>query len=172
LPFCISPSAWIQIIRALTPRTEDFDRTVVDLLTSPFVGYRTAVEPSVVQEVVGRMDHLEDASPEMAIAVLTDTAKVSEIERAVSTEDEETVEEAVRVAYSTKAREMEDAVAASEQRVAKIETALREAEEPAANIEVARQEAEEAKDERDEAEAARLRLQDDRKELEAEKQAL
>lgn len=63
LPFCISPSAWVQIIRALTPRTDDFDRTVVDLLTSPFVGYRRAVDPAVLKEVVGRMDHFEDASP-------------------------------------------------------------------------------------------------------------
>jgi hypothetical protein len=177
LPFCISPSAWVQIIRALTPRTEDFDRTVVDLLTSPFVGYRRAVNSSVVQEVVGRMDHFEDASPEMAVAVLTDTAKVSEIEQAVSTEDEEMVEKTVKAAYSTKAREMQEAVAASEQRVVEVEKGLLEAEARAAEIEVARaldrEEAEKAQDrERDEGEAAKLQLQRQREKWEGEEQAL
>jgi hypothetical protein len=128
LPFCISPSVWVQITRALTPRTEDFDRTVVDLLTSPFVGYRTAVNPAVVQEVIGRMDHYQDASPEMAIAVLTDTAKVAAIGKAISTEDEVLVERAVKAAYSAKAREMQEAVDASQQRLLHIEAALKRAE--------------------------------------------
>ena len=75
LPFCISPSAWVQITRALTPRTEDFDRTVVDLLTSPFVGYRPGINSAVVQEVVGRMDHFEDASPEMAFLRFSPTPR-------------------------------------------------------------------------------------------------
>ena len=128
LPFCVSPSIWVQIIRALAPRTEDFDRTAVDLLTSPYLGYRPAVNSAIVQEVVGRMDHFEDASPEMAIAVITDSAKVSQINAAVSTEDEGTVEEAVRVAYSAKAREMEAGVATSQKRVTEIQELLREAE--------------------------------------------
>jgi hypothetical protein len=132
LPFCVSPSTWVQIIRALTPRTEDFDRTVVDLLTSPFVGYRPAVNSAVVEEVVGRMDHFEDTSPEMALAILTDTAKVLEIEKAVSTQDEATVEEAVRVAYSNKAQEMQEAVAASQRRLTAIEDSMRETETRAA----------------------------------------
>ena len=136
LPFCVSPSAWVQVIRALTPRTDDFNRTVVDLLTSPFVGYRPAVNPFVVQEVVGRMDHFHDASPEIALAVLTDTAKVTEIERAVAAEDEEIMEEAVRSAYSAKAREMEEAIAASEARVAKAHEALAASEDARAEAEL------------------------------------
>lgn len=128
LPFCVSPSAWVQIIRALTPRTDDFDRTVVDLLTSPFVGYRAAVNPAVVQEVIGRMDHFEDVSPELALTVLTDTAKVREIEKAVAAENQETVAAAVRAAYSSKAREMEAAVAASAQQAAQAEHDRRTAE--------------------------------------------
>lgn len=128
MPFCVSPSTWIQVVRALTPRTDDFERTVVDLLTSPYVGYQPAVDPVVVQEVVGRMDHFEDASPEMAVAVLTDTAVVSQIGTAVATDDEVAVEESVMTAYSTKAREMREAVAASERRVAEVTSALEDAE--------------------------------------------
>ena len=116
LPFCISPSAWVQVARALTPRTEDFDRTVVDLLASPFVGYGGAVDQSVVSEVVGRMDDLEDASPELALAVLTDTAKVREIEAMTAQDDEERVGQTVRTAYSEKARELQEAANASEYR--------------------------------------------------------
>lgn len=126
LPFCISPSAWVQVVRALTPRTEDFERTVVDLLTSPFVGYRPAVTQEVIKETLGRMDNMEDASPEMAMEILTDTAKIKEIERAVESQDEEAIDEAVRVAYSDKARELQEAVAASEARVAAVETKIDE----------------------------------------------
>ncbi|MGA9313634.1 MAG: hypothetical protein WBV77_03285, partial [Solirubrobacteraceae bacterium] len=163
LPFCISPSAWVQIIRALTPRTDDFDRTIVDLLTSPYVGYRRAVDPSVVQEVVGRMDHMEDASPEMAIAVLTDTAVVSEIEEAVSMEDEATVEEAVTVAYNTKVQEMQKAVSTSEQRAVEAKEALARAEAKAAEVEADRSRDREATD--------RARQQE-REEWESEKRSL
>jgi hypothetical protein len=118
-PFCISPSAWVQIIRALTPRTEDFDRTVVDLLTSPYLAYRHAVDPAVVQEVIGRMDHYEDASPELAVEVLADTAKVGEIEAALRLEDAGKVEEAVHSSYSSKARELQAAAVAGSQQAAK-----------------------------------------------------
>jgi hypothetical protein len=177
LPFCMSPSAWVQIIRALTPRTDDFDRTVVDLLTSPFVGYRRAVDPAVLDEVVGRMDHFDDASPEMALAVLTDTARVTELEQAVSNEDDDAIEEAVRAAYSAKAQELQEAVAASARRVADIEKALADAEARAAEVEVARardlQEAEEVRgSHREEADAAKTQLARQREEWEAEKQAL
>lgn len=73
------------------------------------------------------MDHFQDASAETALAVLTDTAKIHGIEEAVETEDEQTVEETVRAAYSAKAREMEEAVVASQQRAAKAEQARNEA---------------------------------------------
>ena len=161
LPFCVSPSAWVQIIRALTPRTDDFDRTVVDLLTSPYVGYRRAVNASVVREVVGRMDHLEDASPELAIAILTDTAAVSTIEDAVSDEDDGRIGQTVEVAYSRKAKELQDAVVASEQRLAEIQSALAAAQTDAAQAEIRHTR------ERELAEQAQLRLQSERAEAAA-----
>lgn len=132
LPFCISPSAWIQVIRALTPRTDDFDRTMVDLLTSPFVGYRRAINQAVVQEVVGRIDNLEDASPEMALEVLADGAKVAEIEVASGSGDEEVIGEVVGSAYASKARELHDAVKASEERAAQAAEAATQAQREAA----------------------------------------
>jgi hypothetical protein len=164
LPFCVSPSAWVQITRALTPRTADFDKTVVDLLTSPYVGYRTAVNPAVVQEVIGRMDHFEDASPELALTVLTDTAKVREIENAVATENRETVAAAVTAAYSSKAREMEAAVAASVEQAAVAESERRAAQARADEAARALRRAE------DEAEQTRQELQAERESRETERQ--
>jgi hypothetical protein len=108
LPFCISPSSWVQVVRALTPRTEEFEETVVALLTSPYVGYRPVVDQRTVREVVARIDTLEDASPELAIAVLEDSALVRDISDAT---DEE-VEERVRAAYSTKTRELQEQASA------------------------------------------------------------
>ncbi len=117
LPFCISPSAWVQIVRAMTPRTEDFEDMVVELLASPYVGYQGPLDQRTVREVVARMDRYDDASPELALAVVQDSALMHEIEEA----DDEQVEERVRTAYSAKAKELkkqaEDAakVAANEQ---------------------------------------------------------
>jgi hypothetical protein len=164
LPFCVSPSAWVQIIRALTPRTEDFDRTVVDLLTSPFVGYQSAVNASVVREVIGRMDHFEDASPELALTVLADTAKVHEIEKAVAAENKATVDAAVKSAYSLKAREMEDAVAASVQQTARADRERRDAEARAAEA------AEALASTREQVDQAERNLQSEREGREAETQ--
>ena len=62
------------------------------------------------------MDDLEDASPELALAVLTDTAKVREIEAMTAQDDEERVGQTVRTAYSEKARELQEAANASEYR--------------------------------------------------------
>jgi hypothetical protein len=105
LPFCISPSSWVQIVRALTPRTEDFEETVVGLLTSPYVGYRQSVDQRAVREVVARMDAAEnDASPELAIAVLQDSALVQAI---IGASDDDVAEE-VSQAYSKKARELQE----------------------------------------------------------------
>ena len=105
LPFCISPSAWVQIVRALTPRTEDYEETVVTLLTSPYVGFRPSVDQRAVREVVARMDAtIEDASPELAIAVLQDSALV----QAIINASEDDVSERVREAYSSKARELQE----------------------------------------------------------------
>lgn len=104
LPFCISPSSWAQVMRALTPRTKDLEGTVVDLLTSPYVGYRSPVRPEVVRAVVGRMDQYTDASPELALAVLKDTALVSDIGSAETSEE---VGRRVTAAYSTKLDEFQ-----------------------------------------------------------------
>ena len=173
LPFCVSPSAWVQIIRALTPRTADFDRTVVDLLTSPYVGYRTAVNSAVVQEVIGRMDHLEDASPELALTVLTDTAKVRDIERAVAKENRESVVAAVTAAYSEKAREMQEAVAASVQQAAAAETQRRASQALAEGAADAQRRAEEeAEQTRQQFEALRERWEEERRQSSAEVEQL
>lgn len=110
LPFCITPSAWLQVVRALTPRTEDYEQTVVDLLASPFVGYRRPVDQKAVREVVGRLEDQKDRSPELALAVLQDTALVHEI--AVARSPSRVAEEVDR-AYETKTRELQEHAAAA-----------------------------------------------------------
>lgn len=165
-PFCVSPSAWVQIIRALTPRTDDFDRTVIDLLTSPFLGYRRAVDPAVVNEVIGRMDHYEDASPELAIEVLADTAKVGEIEQALTLGTEEKVEETVRSAYSSRARELQEAAAEGTKKAARADRERQEALDRAERADTHRQR------ERAEKEGAETQLREERMSWESEKNVL
>ena len=148
----------------------------MDLLTSPFVGYCRAVAPAVIQEVIGRMDHLEDVSPELAVAVLTDTVAVDEIEKAISSHKEDVIEKEVRVVYSTKGRELEEAVVASELRLAEVEQELATAEAKAADAEIARTKDYDAAEvhgrERDPATAVASALKRERDQWKAEKEAL
>lgn len=87
MPFCVSGSAWAQIVRAFTPRTEDFEQTIVDLLATPYVRYRGAINPRVVEEVVGRVDQFEGADARLASEVLADTALVRDIAQAETDEE-------------------------------------------------------------------------------------
>ncbi len=111
LPFCITPSAWTQVMRALTPRTDNYEQTVVDLLASPFVRYRRSVDQKAVREVVGRMEDQKDRSPELALAVLQDTALVHDIAKSSGPNLEEVDERA----YSSKTREMQDQMTAAQE---------------------------------------------------------
>jgi hypothetical protein len=79
LPFCMTSSAWAQIVRAFTPRTADWDQMVVDLLASPYVGWKRGVSLPAVLEVVARVDQYADTSVDLAWEVLADTAKMAEV---------------------------------------------------------------------------------------------
>src|SRR5690606_25848178 len=79
LPFCVATSAWLQIMRSFTPRTDDLDRTMVDLLASPYVTVRRGIPAAVVEEVVGRVDQAKQGDVRLATAVLADTALVADI---------------------------------------------------------------------------------------------
>lgn len=102
LPFCISPSAWVQIVRAMTPRTDNFEEMVVELLASPYVGYEGPVNPEAVRAVVARMDLHDEDSEEIALAVVQDSALMSSVEEAGEAE----IEERVRYVYAEKAKEL------------------------------------------------------------------
>ena len=128
LPFCITPSAWLQVMRALTPRTEDYEQTIVDLLASPFVGYQRPVDQKAVREVVGRLEDQKDRSPELALAVLQDTALVHDISVA---RGRQAVAEEVERAYSTKTRELQEQAAAAATRAADEEAKREQAEQRA-----------------------------------------
>ncbi len=81
LQFCISTSAWAQIVRSLTPRTEDVDQALVDLLASPYMRYRGSISPQIVQDVVARIDQYKGMSPGLASEVLLNGALVRDFSR-------------------------------------------------------------------------------------------
>lgn len=123
LPFCVSTSAWVQVVRAFTPRTADYDQTVVDLLSTPYVRYRGAINPQVVQEIVGRIDQFEGADAALASEVLADTALVRDIAQA-----QDDVERAAKIenAFVVKAQELRERLEETERRVMEIgETAAK-----------------------------------------------
>lgn len=79
LPFCMSSSSWAQVVRAFTPRTDDWEKMVVDLLSSPYVGWKRGLDSAAVLEVVGRIDQYAGDGADLAWEVLADTAKMAQI---------------------------------------------------------------------------------------------
>jgi hypothetical protein len=144
LPFCVGTSAWVQVMRAFTPRTEDFDKSLVELLATPYLRYRggPGISPRVVDAVVGRVDAYKGASPKLASEVLADTALVDDIASARTDAEREAK---VENAFIMKSEELRERAEASERR---------EAEERASRV-AAEEEARRA-DKLREAEAARL----------------
>jgi NCAIR mutase (PurE)-related protein len=116
MPFCVSASAWLQVMRAFIPRTDDFDQSLVDLLASPYIRRRGGLSPVAVEEVVGRVDQFEGATPKLASRVLADTALVNDIERAKPA-DREAI---IRDAFVMKAKETEQQLAEVERREASV----------------------------------------------------
>jgi len=122
LPFCISPSSWVQIVRAMTPRTENFENMVVELLASPYVGYEGPANQEAVRAIVARMDLHDEDSEEVALAVVEDSALMSSVEEA----EEHEVEERVRFVYAEKSKELRQ-LAEESARIASDEQVAREA---------------------------------------------
>jgi len=112
LPFCVATSAWLQVMRSFVPRTEDLDKTIVDLLTSACIPMLRPLPEWVVEEVVGRVEQYENADARLASEVLADTAFVAEIERA---EDADERRRCVDSALERKMVELVDKLDAAEQ---------------------------------------------------------
>lgn len=139
LPFCVATSAWLQVMRSFTPRTDDLDRTVIDLLASPFVTVRRGVPTPIVEEVVGRVDQAEQGDAKLASAVLTDTALVASIGKARDkAERAKRVDRAFEIKTSELRERAEQAVAAEADAQAVAAKAQRQVEEEAAALELER----------------------------------
>ncbi len=96
LPFAVSMNAWAHIVRSFTPRTEDYDSTLVDLLDTPSIRPRGMVAYSVVADVLGRIDLMvSDSSEEIASRLLMDQAAMAEISESMPDEREAVIEHAI-----------------------------------------------------------------------------
>lgn len=104
LPFCVTAGAWFQTMRAFTPRSEDWEQSLSDLLASPYVRFRGQIPEATVQEVVARIDLFTGRTPELAARVLLNTAMLDEVG---ATEDADSRKELIDSAVVVAAREIE-----------------------------------------------------------------
>jgi hypothetical protein len=124
LPFCASSSAWFQVMRSFTPRTEDFDQTLADLLASPYIRYRGRISYQTVEQVVARIDLYKGRTPELAAKVLLDTALMRDVG---ATRDEERRLQLIDNAIIRAAAERERELAEAKEREAREREARRAA---------------------------------------------
>lgn len=112
LPFCATSSAWFQVMRSFTPRTEDFEQTLADLLASPYIRYRGRIGYKTVEEVVARIDLYEGRTPELAAKVLLDTALMRDVARTAEEQERlEKIDNAIVRAAAERERELAEAKA-------------------------------------------------------------
>lgn len=105
IPFCILPHQWIQTMRPLLPRTQDFDETFVDLFTSPYLRTYGELPSNIAQIILGRIAQFRKHSSELAVRVLTDRHLTKEISQ---TEDEEKIIELIDNATAKTAEEFRE----------------------------------------------------------------
>jgi hypothetical protein len=120
VPFCISSAAWTQIVRSYTPRTDDYDQMITDLLASPYLRFGRGADLREVQSIVSRISLLlgDEGSPTVVAAFVNDET----LEAAACAADETEQDIALQAAY----KKAEDLV---EQRVATLRCRIEETEE-------------------------------------------
>jgi len=105
IPFCILANQWIQTMRPLLPRTQDFDETFVDLFTSSYLRTYGDLPSNIAQTILGRITQFEEHSPELAVKVLTDRHLTKELRQ---TEEEEKIFELIDSATAKAAEEFRE----------------------------------------------------------------
>jgi len=122
LPFAVSMNAWAYIVRSFTPRTEDYDQTLVDLLDTPSIRPRGLIPYQTVAAVLGRVDMLvSDSSEEIASRLLLDQVAMAEITQASPDERETVIDQAITAKTSEMERQIvETETARKEERAARI----------------------------------------------------
>jgi len=107
IPFCMSGSAWAQIARCFTPRTDDYDQMVTDLLASPYISFGRSRSLAEVQQVVNRIASLlDDASPAVVAAVVGDEVLEAVAGAPRQSEKDEVLLEAYKRADDERAEEI------------------------------------------------------------------
>lgn len=122
LPFAVSMNAWVHIVRSFTPRTEDYDQTLVDLLDTPSIRPRGLIPYQTVTEVLGRVDMLvSDSSEQIATRLLLDQVAMAEISQARAEDRETVIDQAITAKTAEMERQITETEAArKEERAARI----------------------------------------------------
>jgi hypothetical protein len=110
------------VTRSLVPRTADYDQTLTDLLSSPYIRYRGRIAYDTVQEVVSRIDLFSGATPDLAAKLLFNSALLREVADAPDEEARhELIDNAMVAAAEGLERQLEEQRATAEaERAARI----------------------------------------------------
>ncbi|MBE9594493.1 MAG: CHAT domain-containing protein [Proteobacteria bacterium] len=121
VPFCISCDDWFQFIRPLLPRTDDYDKTFIDLLSSPYFRSYRDVPPELAGRIISRLSHFKKYPLELGVKMLTDSLFIQRLEPIDSEEmaakmltDSLLMQRLETVDSETIQRELIDLVAAAE----------------------------------------------------------
>jgi uncharacterized protein YeeX (DUF496 family) len=72
MPFCILTHQWIQILRPLLERTDDYDSAFVNLLNSPYLRTHAPLPEDVVKSIIGRISFYKQYTSSLVTRMLMD----------------------------------------------------------------------------------------------------
>lgn len=109
LPFAMSLGAWANVVRSLSPKTDDFDQTLVDLMDTESARVQGSATLATLTRTLGRVQLLaEDSSEEIATRILLDAATMTRIESTPDSEKDQVIDEAITRTSTEMADQVEE----------------------------------------------------------------
>ncbi len=117
VPVCVSANQWMQLLRTIVPRTDDFSQAFEALLCSPYLRSQERLPVNTAQKIIDRMARTKRHDPEVAARLFTDEVFTAKIENA----ETEQIDEEFEIEAQHKEKEISDEKKAMQERQSGLE---------------------------------------------------
>lgn len=115
VPFCILPDRWVQLVRWALPRTDDFDKAFLDLVTSPFISAITNLPSETALKICSRIDQYRqraqldmETAKKLALIVSVDRILKNQCDGLSEKEQINAIDESIKRALETLAKDAKE----------------------------------------------------------------
>jgi hypothetical protein len=115
VPLCILPDRWVQLVRWALPRTDDFDKAFIDLVTSPFISTIANLPSETALKICSRIDMYRkeaqlgiETAKKLALIVTVDRILKSQCESLPEKEQIEAIDKSIKSALEKLAKDAKE----------------------------------------------------------------